>query len=112
MENSLLDLIFKEETPKDEDTIKAFIPIKDTGYIEYETVNIPGKPPVIIEYDVPPKPKLQHEIEMWDIINEFEVAACSPKNKGLYSGFKGIDEGFDGGIKPGFIVIGGDSNLG
>lgn len=95
------------------DTIyKPFIPSQDGGYVETETINIPGQQPITVQYKVPAKPKLAHEVEMWDAINEFENKSWSPKNMGLKTGWNSIDNAFDGGLKSGFIVVAGDSNIG
>lgn len=106
----------EEKKPPEEFTsttqIGPSIPTRDTGYTEVEEIAIPGQKPIQAKFNVPAKPKLEHEIEMWDTINKFETDAWSPKNMGLKSAFKSIEDAFDGGIKPGFIVIGGDSNLG
>lgn len=103
----------KEIVHTTESTLTSpFVPNKNVAYTEYETINIPGQQPLNVQYNVPAKPTLEHEVEMWDIINEFESDAWSTKNMGLKSGFEGIDNALDGGVKPGFIVIAGDSNLG
>ncbi|MNP00665.1 Replicative DNA helicase [compost metagenome] len=48
---------------------------------------------------------------MWDTINAFEEKSWSPNNKGLSSGFKGIDMALNG-LQKGFHIIAGDSNIG
>ena len=45
-------------------------------------------------------------------IDEFENNAWQAKNTGIKTGFDSVDKAFDGGLYPGFIIIGGDSNLG
>ena len=49
-----------------------FIPKCDTGYKENLTIDLLDKGIKNIVIDVPAKPKLEHEIEMWDTINKFE----------------------------------------
>lgn len=53
-----------------------------------------------------------YERGMWDAIDRFENKAWSPATKGYKTGFKTIDDGFDGGIKPAFIIVAGESNIG
>lgn len=118
MASSLLDDLFAsidEPTVPSQNTTSsmgAFVTDRDEAYTEYETIEIPGQQPLKVKYNVPSRPILSHELEMWNIINDFELNSWSPNNNGLRSGFKGFDDAFDGGIKPGFVVIGGDSNLG
>jgi len=59
-----------------------------------------------------PLPTYQHEQEMWSKLDEFNKKAWSAKNRGVTTGWKSIDKAFDNGLQPGFIIIGGDSNLG
>lgn len=89
-----------------------FIPNYDQPHIETETVNLPGQQPIVIQYTVPAKPTLSHEEEMWDAINQFETDAWNPLNTGLKTGWAEIDKAFDGGLKSGFTMIAGDSNIG
>lgn len=89
-----------------------YIPKEDGGYIETQHIEIEGTDPIEVTFKIPPKPVLEHEIDMWDIINEFEVDAWSSKSAGLKTGWESIDKAFDGGIKNGFIVIAADSNIG
>lgn len=65
-----------------------------------------------IDFSFPDKPTEQYELSMWDTIDAFENRAWSQKNVGLKTGFDCVDNAFDGGLFPGFIIIGGDSNLG
>lgn len=65
-----------------------------------------------IEIIVKEKPKIEHESKMWDDLMSLEEEVWSPNSEGLKTGFTSIDDAFDGGISPGFILIGGDSNLG
>jgi replicative DNA helicase len=99
--------------PQTNDTvIGPYIPKYDTSYKETEKIIIPGQQPYVFSYQVPAKPTEDYETEMWDAINKFETEAWSPSNVGLKSGWSSIDNAFDGGIKPGFIIIAGDSNIG
>lgn len=52
-----------------------------------------------------------YQREQWDILNDFEEKAWSESNKGLSTGFKGVDEALEG-LQTGFHLIGGDSNIG
>lgn len=65
-----------------------------------------------INLTMPPKPTLEHEIGMWNTINAFEKEAWKKNRLGLKTGYPGIDKGFDGGIKPGYILLAADSNVG
>lgn len=58
-----------------------------------------------------PDDLLEHELEQWDIINAFEEKAWSDLNRGLDTGFDGIDKAL-GGLQTGFHVVAGDSNIG
>lgn len=89
-----------------------FIPKSDEGYKENIQIDLLDKGVKNIVIDVPAKPKLDHEIEMWDTINKFETESWSPKKLGLKSGYTSIDKALDGGIKPGFYIIAADSNVG
>lgn len=58
-----------------------------------------------------PKDLRDYEREQWDKLNDFEEKAWSESNKGLSTGFKGIDMALEG-LQTGFHIIGGDSNIG
>lgn len=91
---------------------KPFIPEKDEAYVETIQIDIPNKGIVDIKYEIPEKPTMQHEVDMWNDINSFETGAWNANNIGLKSGFDSIDRMFSGGLKPGFYVIAGDSHVG
>lgn len=91
---------------------KPYIPKSDNGYKEVIKIDLLDKGTRDVVFDIPAKPLLQHEIEMWDEINKFETEAWSPKKLGLKSGWKSIDKALDGGVKPGFYIIAADSNVG
>lgn len=91
---------------------KPFIPKCDTGYSETIRIDLLEHGIKDVVFDIPPKPKLEHEVEMWDTINKFETDSWSPKKMGLKSGYSSIDKALDGGIKPGFYIIGAESNIG
>jgi replicative DNA helicase len=91
---------------------KPYLPKNDNGYIENINIDLGAKGNRDIPLSVPPKPKLNHQVEMWDAINNFEQESWSPNNKGLDSGWDSINKAFDGGVNPGFIRIGADSNVG
>lgn len=88
------------------------LPKSDNSYLEIERIPIKGQKPLVFKIQVPAKPTLENEAEMWDTINTFETKAWDTTNAGLRTGWPSIDKAFDGGIKTGFIVIGGDSNIG
>lgn len=62
----------------------------------------------------PKKPKnlLPHSEQMWDTIDAFEERAWSNAATGIPTGFKGLDKALDGGWQTGWILVGGDSNIG
>jgi replicative DNA helicase len=53
-----------------------------------------------------------HENEMWDVIDAFEDRAWSSTNKGYGTGWRQLDDVFEGGLKTGWVVVAGDSNIG
>lgn len=62
----------------------------------------------------PKKPKnlMPHQSEFWDVIDSFEDRAWSNAATGIPTGFKGLDKALDGGWQTGWILVGGDSNIG
>lgn len=59
-----------------------------------------------------PKNAFDHENEMFDVIESFEDRAWSTTNKGYPTGWKQLDAIFEGGLKTGWVVVAGDSNIG
>lgn len=55
---------------------------------------------------------LQHESEMWDVLDDFEQKAWSPQSDGIKTGWADFDKAFDGGLQPGWIIVGAASNVG
>lgn len=83
------------------------------GYtVEFENVAVEPGNHLIAKYFTQPVPIMGHENEMWNIIDKYEYDAWSPANVGFKTGWSTIDRGFDGGMSSGFVVVGGDSNLG
>lgn len=95
-----------------EELLKPYIPKNDTGYVETFSIDLMQNGVRDIDMTIPPKPLMRHEIEMWDTINDFENDSWKPQTKGLDCGFESINKAFDGGIKPGFIIVAADSNVG
>ena len=95
-----------------EKLLKPYIPTDDNGYVENIEIDLKENGIRNVDFKIPPKPLMKHEIEMWDVLNEFENESWQPKTKGLYCGFESINKGFDGGIKPGFMIVAADSNVG
>lgn len=58
------------------------------------------------------EPERNYAKKFYNQINDFEDESWKPNSVGLKSGFDSIDDAFDGGLKPGFYVLGGDSNIG
>lgn len=84
----------------------------DNEYIEEIILNIPDSKPVIVEFNIPAKPKIDYQLKMWNKVNKFEEEAWDEGRKGFKTGFESIDKAFDGGIKSGFQIIAADSNIG
>lgn len=112
MSNQSCETTIQGSDARDYFKFGPYIPKEDGGYTETQCIQIDGSDPIEVTFKIPPKPILEHEIDMWDIINEFEVDAWSSKSAGLKTGWESIDHAFDGGIKNGFIVIAADSNIG
>jgi replicative DNA helicase len=95
-----------------EQLLKPYIPKDDNGYIETIEIDLKENGTRNVDFKIPPKPLMKHELEMWDTLNAFENESWEPKTRGLDTGFESINKAFDGGLKPGFIVIAADSNVG
>lgn len=52
-----------------------------------------------------------YEREQWEQINAFEEKAWSDMNRGVDTGFDGLNEAL-GGLQTGFHIVAGDSNIG
>lgn len=59
-----------------------------------------------------PTSLLDHQAEMWDTIDSFEDRAWNARNTGITTGWADFDAALEGGLKTGWILIGGDSNIG
>lgn len=89
------------------------IPTQDTAYTDTScTIQIGNQNPNNLTFNFPDKPTTDYELAMWDTLNSFETNAWQAKNVGIKTGMNCIDKAFEGGLFPGFIIIGGDSNLG
>lgn len=89
------------------------IPTQDKAYEENNcSIDTGNGKTIPVKFAYPDKPTEDYELAMWQTIDEFETKAWSQKNKGLTTGFPLIDKAFDGGLHPGFIIIGGASNIG
>lgn len=95
-----------------DDINKPFIPTSFTPYIEKNKVKLSDKDECEVEIKVPGKPTIKFQQELWDDIDAFEKESWTTHNQGFKTGFKSLDKAFDGGIKNGFYVIAGDSNIG
>lgn len=86
---------------------------QDIGYVDSScSIQVDQTQPESITFEFPDKPTEDYELGMWQTIDEFENNAWQQKNVGIKTGFDSVDKAFDGGLYPGFIIIGGDSNLG
>lgn len=98
--------MFEEtETKSELDQLKA----------EAQEYTIPTEPDdSTIPETIKPKPEViaDHEGEMWDVINAFEDRAWNARNVGISTGWPDFDKAFDGGLKTGWIIVGGASNIG
>lgn len=90
--------------------LKPYI-VTDGGYKETFTVET-SKGIKNFELDIPLRPQEQYRQRMWNVVNNFEQNSWSEKSLGVKTGFECLDKAFDGGIKSGFVMLAGDSNLG
>lgn len=112
-QNELDDLMENIEEEKPLLKMGPYLPKQDTAYQETEYVDTNGDGSLIpLVLEMPSKPIHDHELAMWDTINDFETGSWSAKAQGIKTGWQSMDDAFDGGIKSGFIIIGGDSNIG
>lgn len=89
------------------------IPVQDTAYVDTScSIQIGNQNPNNLTFKFPDKPTTDYELAMWDTLNNFESNAWQAKNVGIKTGMDCMDKAFEGGLFPGFIIIGGDSNLG
>ena len=89
------------------------IPAQDNAYSDSScVVQIGNTAANNITFNYPQKPTSDYELAMWNTLDNFETNAWQAKNVGIKTGFDTIDKAFEGGLFPGFIIIGGDSNLG
>lgn len=89
------------------------IPMQDNAYSDSScVVQIGNTAANNITFNYPQKPSTDYELAMWNTLDTFETNAWQAKNVGIKTGFDTIDKAFEGGLFPGFIIIGGDSNLG
>jgi replicative DNA helicase len=95
-----------------EEISKPFLPEDENGYSKTIKIDLAERGFRDIDIRVPAKPKEKYEIEMWDVINEFETQSWDASRKGLDTGFPKINKAFDGGLKAGFTVIAAESNIG
>lgn len=115
--NNIID-IFDEEvkenvTIKNENFIGPALTKQDSGYLDDScSIKIGNDNYQSVPFKYPSKPTEDYQLAMWDTIDQFEKTAWEPKNTGIKTGFKCMDIGLEGGLYPGFIIIGGDSNLG
>lgn len=84
----------------------------DEAHIEQVRYDLGNGMIETVNFDIPAKPKVAHELATWETLERMEDRAWSNNSLGLKTGFKSFDKAFDGGWKPGFYVIAGDSNLG
>ena len=59
----------------------------------------------------PMMPGFEHEMEMWNAVDKFEVDIWEPSNRGLILPWANVDMALNG-LQTGFHLIGGDSNHG
>lgn len=89
------------------------IPAQDIAYTDTTcSIQIGNQNPNNVTFNFPSKPTTDYELAMWDTLNNFETNAWQAKNVGIKTGMDCVDKAFEGGLFPGFIIIGGDSNLG
>lgn len=96
---------------KEDNFHKPFI-VNEGGYTEVVQINTVKDGLVNVSIDIPKAPNEEYRQRMWDVVNKFETTSWSDKSLGIKTGFECLDKAFDGGIKNGFVIIAGDSNLG
>lgn len=84
----------------------------DEQHIERVVFDLGNGSTETIDYEIPAKPGAAHELSTWETLEALERRSWSSNSRGLKTGFNSFDKAFDGGWKPGFYVIAGDSNLG
>lgn len=90
---------------------KPFIPNGEMEYVEEIKVQ-DGDNVRTLKMNVPKKSDIPFQSEMWDIIDTFENDSWAEGREGLDTGWKSLNDAFGGGIKPGFIIVPADSNVG
>lgn len=95
-----------------EDINKPFLPDCGHDFTNKSVIKIEGQKDIYIEHKVPAKPTIKFEQESWEDIDKFEKEAWMPNKTGYKTGFSNIDKALDGGLKAGFYIIAGDSNIG
>lgn len=86
---------------------------QDNAYSDSScVVQIGNTAPNNVTFNFPQKPTQDYELAMWDTLDKFETNAWQAKNVGVKTGYDTVDKAFEGGLFPGFVIIGGDSNLG
>lgn len=70
-----------------------------------------GSPLHVVKQTFEPIVSSKYAQEMNDVIDQFEVRSWSTSNNGFLTGFKGVDNAFEG-LQTGFHIIAGDSNHG
>lgn len=105
------NIIYNKNIRVSENIYRPFVYDYNQGYNWHLNFTVDGVPNNM-DINIPGKPTLLPQVSMWNTINRFEQKSWSPCNKGFKTGWKNLDRAFDGGIKPGFQVIGADSNLG
>ena len=89
------------------------IPAQDTAYEDSSCVMTIGNTnPQAVTFKYPSKPTTDYELAMWNTLDNFETNAWQAKNIGIKTGMNCVDNAFEGGLFPGFIILAGDSNLG
>ena len=76
------------------------------------TMTIGNTAPQVVSFKYPQKPVTDYELAMWNTLDTFETNAWQAKNVGIKTGMNCVDNAFEGGLFPGFIILAGDSNLG
>ena len=87
------------------------IPKQDNAYTETSFITINGQTQQV-DFTYPDKPVTEYQLEMWDTLDKFEEKAWDESNIGIKTGYQTVDDALDGGLYPGFTIVGGDSNLG
>lgn len=119
-DNDFLDQAFQEPQPEPEKKESDQASVQDTEQasdqadddIDFEGISEDADSQAGNAVVPDPESLEDHERAMWDTIDKFEERAWSSNIAGIKTGWSALDRAFDGGLQTGWVLIGGDSNIG